>query len=100
MEYLTQQLLRTKYIHTYGAKYLTNEVNAVCFVVYRTESEDQFGDTTYNIKIITLYKTEEDVDYPEEVVITTAGSSAQCGIYLEVGVEYLLDFYRYAINTW
>lgn len=64
----------------------------------RTVPEDQFADVTYEIRIITLFKTEEDVAYPEEIAITTAANSAQCGIYLEVGDEYLLDLTRYVLS--
>ena len=64
----------------------------------RTVSEDQFADVTYNIRIVTLFKTEEGVDYPEEITITTAANSAQCGIYLEVDNEYLLDLFRYVLR--
>eukprot|EP00752_Nemacystus_decipiens_P002302 g2178.t1 len=61
--------------------------------------EDQSGEITYNIRIITLFKTEEGVDYPEEITITTA-DAVGCGIYLDVGNEYLLDLLRSGDDLW
>lgn len=65
----------------------------------RSEPEDQFGDVTYDIRIMTSFKTEEGVDYPESITIATAANAALCGIYLEVGNEYLLDLFRYALES-
>lgn len=52
---------------------------------------------TYNVKVGTLYKTEVGVDYPVEIEVTTSASAADCGVYLQVGGEYLLDLYRYVV---
>lgn len=60
----------------------------------RTVPEGDFEDVTYSINVTTLFKTEEGVDYPDEIEITTRANSALCGIYLDIGEEYLLDLYR------
>ncbi|CAM9219707.1 unnamed protein product [Ectocarpus sp. 12 AP-2014] len=64
-------------------------------VVRRTALVDRPDFVTYNVKVGTLYKTEVGVDYPVEIEVTTSASAADCGVYLQVGGEYLLDLYRY-----
>lgn len=49
---------------------------------------------TYEVEINALYKVEENVSYGEQISFITSANSAFCGIYLEIGEEYLLDLYR------
>eukprot|EP00903_Cladosiphon_okamuranus_P017603 g16214.t1 len=59
-----------------------------------TDPEDQFGDVSYEIRVMTLFKTDEGVDYTEDITILTPADPGRCGIYLSVGDEYLLDLIR------
>jgi len=47
------------------------------------------------MNVTEVFKGEEGVEYPAQIDITTRANSALCGIYLELGTEYLLDLYRY-----
>lgn len=60
----------------------------------RIVPEDQFADVTYSIEVSELYKTEDGVDYASVSNITTSANEGLCGIFLDVGVEYLLDLSR------
>ncbi|CAM9771586.1 unnamed protein product [Hapterophycus canaliculatus] len=60
----------------------------------RTEPDGAVN-VAYSIKVVWLFKVEDGVDYPEEIEITTSANSAACGIYLNIGEEYLLDLIRY-----
>ncbi|CAM9199608.1 unnamed protein product, partial [Laminaria digitata] len=45
-------------------------------------------DVTYNLKYTNFYKG--DIQNEEEIWFTTAGSFAACGVYHELGQEYLM----------
>lgn len=51
---------------------------------------------SYAMNTIELYKGEQ-ID-AQRLTITTAGSSAACGIYMELGEEYLIGAYRDATS--
>lgn len=56
---------------------------------------DTFGLVDYSVETITVYKGEDGTEYGEGVTFdfSTQGNSAACGIDLDVGEEYLLDFW-------
>eukprot|EP00904_Undaria_pinnatifida_P009038 jgi/Undpi1/5264/HiC_scaffold_2.g00545.m1 len=45
---------------------------------------------TYTVELTTLYKGDPDVGDAQEVTFTTERHSSKCGVYLEVGEEYLI----------
>lgn len=49
---------------------------------------------TYDINAVSIFKGEAGVDYEEELSFVTGGNSAMCGVYLEIGRDYLLGLYR------
>lgn len=46
---------------------------------------------TYNVKVLDVFKTDYTANNWKEIEFTTAGSSAACGIELDVNEWYLLD---------
>lgn len=64
--------------------------------VGRTVGADINDDTVYGITTTEVFKGEPDQEYAEGMTfdITTGGNTALCGIYMEIGEEYLIDLYR------
>lgn len=56
---------------------------------------DTLGPVDYSVETIAVYKGEDDTEYAEGMTFgfSAEGHSAACGIHLEVGEEYLLDFW-------
>lgn len=61
----------------------------------RSDQDDINDDVIFTVDTITLYKSEPNVEYAQEISFTTAGNSAACGINLEIDEEYLIHLYRY-----
>lgn len=62
---------------------------------HRTAGDDEFSDVNYDIEVLEVYKSETGVEYATEINFATRGDTALCGVYLEIGEEYLLDLHRY-----
>lgn len=58
----------------------------------RSEQEDVNDPVTYAVSTIDLYKGDQIT--AQRLTITTAGSSAACGIYMELGEEYLIGVFQ------
>ena len=48
----------------------------------------------FTIDIITLFKVEPGVIYPQEITFTTPSSSAACGISPSINGEYIFGLFR------
>ena len=58
------------------------------------DENDINADAVYVIRTVEVYKSLSDQDYfaaDMTVNITTGGNSALCGIYMEIGEDYLID---------
>lgn len=51
-------------------------------------------DVTYSINTLTMYKEDPDVVCAQLLQFSTKGNSGLCGIYMELGQEYLIDLVR------
>lgn len=70
-----------------------------CFFSLPTKCTRKVGenindDATYQVEIITIFKGEPTVEYANEITVVTGGNSALCGVYFEIGEEYLIDLWR------
>lgn len=63
----------------------------------RDEGSSINANTVYEIVTSEIFKGEPDVEYAVDMSfdLVTGGNSALCGIYLEIGDEYLIDLNRY-----
>lgn len=61
----------------------------------RTVGESINDDAVYEVKTIEVFKGEDGEDYAVNgtmnLTITTGGNSAMCGIYMDIGEQYLID---------
>lgn len=58
------------------------------------DKDDMNADAVYVIRTVEVYKSLSDQDYyaeDMEINITTPGNSGLCGIYMEIGEDYLID---------
>ena len=54
------------------------------------------------VRTVEVYKGISGQDYYEQdmtVNITTGGNSAMCGIFMDVGEDYLIDLYQYESDS-
>ena len=68
------------------------------YCLHRTEGADVNQDTIYSLQSVEVFKAdrEDDIEYSEGSTFDIAmpGNDGLCGIYLEVGDDYLVDLGR------
>lgn len=58
--------------------------------MYRSRPLEVSGVVTYTLDTRTLYKGDPNAKYGKEISFVTNGSSAACGVILELGKQYLI----------
>lgn len=66
----------------------------------RSDQADINDDVTYTVDTITLYKSESNVKYAQEISFNSAGNGAACGLFLTTGEEYLIHLDSYDGKLW
>ena len=64
---------------------------------HRTEGSSTNDDVVYLVKTLEVLKGEVEENYVDgtmKLSLTTGGNSALCGIFMEIGEEYLIDLFH------
>lgn len=87
----------------YGVLLITfPRISSPSFLCRKTPRSDQVdinADVTYTVNTTTMYKSEPNTSYAQVLSFTTGGNDALCGIYMEIGEEYLIDLLRIGGNV-